>query len=259
MRLLQVILFLLVCGPLLAQGELDTQEKIFWRNERSIGLLLNSDGGGILYRELRQTKPSKRYFIEGGMDLLKDPKEKRTSTYTPSSFVFGKLNSTWTLKAGFGYQQEIFHKRDLGGVSISWYAGAGPAVTFAKPIYYQVITEVVGNTYYYEEQKFDVAIHQLGDIAGKAPFVKGFDEIKLYPGFYTHAGFNFEYSKSDKLTHSLEVGFSFSGFNKKIPIMANDNNKQFFPAFYVSYRIGFILDPLNPGKFFPNLFRHKEE
>jgi len=255
MRLLQVILLSFIGGSLLAQGELDTQDKIFWRNERSVGAMLNSDGMGLLYRELRQTEPAKRYFIEAGLSLIKHPKEIKISTYSSGTFEFGKLNSTWTLKAGIGYQHEIFGKRDLGGVSISWFAGAGPALTFAKPIYYEVIN-LAGDI---EVHKFDITIHQTFDIIGRASFFKGFDELKLYPGAYAHAGFNFEFSKDDKLTHSVELGGSLSIFNKPIPIMATEDNKQFFPALFVSYRIGFILDPLNPGKFFPNLRKRREE
>ena len=262
MRLLLVILFSFVCGSILAQGEIDTQDKIFWRNERSGGAILNSDGMGVLYRELRQTKPADRYFFEAGLSLIKHPKEIKISTYpylSSGTFVFGKMNATWTLKAGVGYQHELFEKRDLGGVSISWFAGAGPAVTFAKPIYYQVIVLVGDNQYDIEERKFDLTIHQPLDIIGRASFFKGFDELKLYPGAYIHSGFNFEFSKNDKLTHSVELGASLTLFNKPIPIMATDDNKQFFPALYVSYRLGMILDPLNPGKFFPNLLKHKQE
>jgi len=79
----------------------------------------------------------------------------------------------------------------------------------------------------------------------KASFFKGFDEMKLYPGLYTRAGFNFEYSKNDRITHAIEVGASLHGFIKEIPIMATEDNKQFFPSLFVSYRIGMILDPVN--------------
>lgn len=262
MRLLHVILFSLVCGSIVAQGELDIQDQIFWRNERSVGAVLNSDGYGILYRELRQTSPGERYFFEAGLSFIKHPKEIKISTYpfiSSGTFVFGKLNSTWTLKAGFGYQHEIFEKKDLGGVSINWYAGGGPALTFAKPIYYDVIVLVSDQTYMIEEQKFDLNIHQPFDIIGKSSFFMGFDELVLYPGLYAHTGFNFEYSKSEKYTHSLELGASFSAYTKVIPIMATEDNRQFFPALYISYRLGVILDPLNPGKLLPNLFRRKEE
>ena len=263
MRLLHAILFLFVCGPLLAQGEIDIQEKIFWRNERSGGLLLNSDGWSVLYRELRQTQPTQRWFLEGGLGTFKHPKEIKLSNYVfqgPGTFVFGKLNSVWTLTAGGGFHQELFEKRDLGGVSISWFAGGGVAVLFATPIYYKVINYSFDGYYFLTEEKFNIdSIHQALDIYSKASFFKGFNEMKVYPGFYARGGFSFEYSHNDKLTHSIELGASIHGYSKKIPIMATESNKQFFPAFFVSYRAGFILDPLKPGKFFPFLARPREE
>lgn len=262
MRLLPVILFITVCGPLLAQGDLDTQEKIFWRNERSIGPALNSDGWSLIYRELRQTKPSNRFFLEGGVSTFKHPKEIKLSNYlfpNPGTFVFGKLNSTWALRAGAGFQKELFEKRDLGGVSISWFVGGGPVVTFAKPIYYKVIVLVSTNYYTIEEQKFGPTIHQPEDIMSKSSFFKGFDEMKLYPGVYGHGGFSFEYSKNDKVTHAIELGGSVNAFMQEIPIMTSEDNKQVFLSLFVSYRIGMILDPLNPGSFFKTVFNRREE
>ncbi|MDZ7636444.1 MAG: hypothetical protein U5L72_19290 [Bacteroidales bacterium] len=252
-RLWHVILFLFVCGPLAAQGDIDPQSRLFWRNERSIGASLNSDGWSVIYRDLRQVKPSHRYFLEGSVEGFKHPKEIKLTNYYfqgTGTYVFGKLNSTWTTGAGVGYQIEIFEKRDLGGVSVSWFGGAGATLLYAKPIYYDVIV-LVGQDYYtVEEQKFDLTIHQPLDIMGKASFFKGFDEIKVYPGLYARSGFSFEYSKNDRVTHAIEVGASFHAFSKTIPIMASEDNKQFFPAIFVSYRIGMIVDPLNPGGLF---------
>ena len=243
-----VVLLLLICGPLAGQGDIDPQNRIFWRNEKSIGAALNADGWSAIYRDLRQFKPNQRWFLEGSVEGFKHPKEIKLSNYyfqSPGSFVFGKLNSTWTTGAGAGYQMEIFEKRDLGGVSISWFGGGGATLLFAKPIYYKIIV-LLGDDYYtIEEQKFDLTIHQPLDIMSKASFFKGFDEIKLYPGLYTRTGFNFEYSKNDRVTHAIEVGASLHAFMSKIPIMASDDNKQFFPSIFVSYRIGMILDPVN--------------
>ncbi len=257
MRLWHVILFVMVCGPLLAQGELDPQNRMFWRNERSIGALLNTDGWSVIYRELRQTKPNNRYFIEGSVEGFKNPKEiKLSNYYNPGygNFVFGKLNSTWTIGAGAGWQREIFEKHDLGGVSVSWFAGGGATLMFAKPIYYKIIVDA----YSYEEQKFDVTLHQPVEILGKASFFKGFDEIKLYPGLYTRGGFDFEYSNNDRLTHALEIGVSLHAFAKTIPIMATEDNRQIFPAIFVSYRIGWILDPINPQGIFKMFSKKKQ-
>lgn len=260
-RLWHVILFLLVCGPLAAQGDLDPQNRLFWRNERSIGAALNSDGWSVIYRDLRQVKPSHRYFLELSVEGFKHPKEIKLTNYYfqgTGTYVFGKLNSTWTTGVGAGYQIEIFEKHDLGGVSVSWFGGAGATLLYAKPIYYDVIV-LVGQDYYtVEQQKFDLTIHQPLDIMGKASFFMGFDEIKVYPGLYARSGFSFEYSKNDRVTHAIEVGASFHAFSDVIPIMASEDNQQFFPAIFVSYRIGMILDPMNPGGLF-NLFRRQPQ
>ena len=42
-----ILLFLLGGGPLLAQGDLTENPRIFYRNERSIGVLVNSNGWGV--------------------------------------------------------------------------------------------------------------------------------------------------------------------------------------------------------------------
>jgi hypothetical protein len=247
-RYWHVLFFLLFCGPLAAQGDLDPQDRMFWRNELSVGAALNSDGWSVIYRDLKQIKPSHRWFIEGSVEGFKHPKEIKISNYyfqSPGSFVFGKLNTTWTIGAGAGYQRELYGKHDLGGVSISWFAGGGATLLFAKPIYYKIIVLLSNNYYTIEEQKFELTIHQPLDIMSKASFFKGFDEMKLYPGLYGRGGFNFEYSRNDMVTHALEIGASLHAFTKTIPIMASEDNKQFFPSIFVSYRVGMILDPVN--------------
>lgn len=257
-RLWHVIFFVFICGSLHAQGDLDPQDRLFWRNERSVGAALNSDGWSLIYRDLRQVKPSHRWFLEGSVEAFKHPKEIKVSNYlypSPGSFVFGKLNSTWTVGAGAGYQIEIFGKHDLGGVSVSWFGGGGATLLFAKPIYYKIVIDYFN----YEELKFDLTIHQTLDILGKASFFKGLNETKLYPGLYGRSGFNFEYSMNDRVTHALEVGASMHAFTKTIPIMASDDNKQFFPSLFVSYRIGMILDPVSQRGLFDFLRRSPAE
>jgi len=261
-RLWHVIFFVFFLGPLAAQGDLDPQDRMFWRNEWSVGAALNSDGWSLIYRDLRQIKPSHRWFLEGSVEGFRHPKEIKLSNYyfqSPGSFVFGKLNTTWTVGAGAGYQKELFGKHDLGGVSISWFGSGGATLLFAKPIYYKIIILLSENRYDIEEQKFDLTIHQPLDILGKASFTKGFNEIKVYPGLYGRSGFNFEYSKNDRVTHALEVGASLHAFTKTIPIMASDDNKQFFPSLFVSYRIGMILDPVNQRNTFNFLRKRPAE
>jgi len=263
MRKLLIVAVLVITGvsSVYAQGELDEQQKVFFRNEKSFGISLNSDGIGFGYRGAKRIDfRNKRLFeIEGG--TLKHPKEYRISNpyTTGGNFVFGKLNSTFYLRSGIGHQHELFKKADLGGIAIRYFYSAGPVLAIYKPIYYRVLYAVSGTDYVIREEKFNSSITMAQEIYGRASFTKGLDEIKVLPGIYGRGGFNFEYSKEDKVIHAIEVGAQINAFPKEIPIMATNSNKAIFFSLFVSYRFGIIIDPLDPeSNKFSNIFRRKK-
>jgi hypothetical protein len=232
-----------------AQGEIDEQQTVFFRNERSFAILLNSDGLGVSYREAKRKNYLNKSLLEIDLGTLKHPKEYRTSNpYTTGTgrFVFGKLNSVYFLRGGIGHQREIYQKADLGGVAVRYFYSAGPVLAFYKPIYYRVLYPITLVDYEIREEKFEVSIHDPGDIYSKASWFKGIGETKVLPGIYAKGGFNFEYSKEDKVIHAIEAGVQINAFPKEIPIMANSHNKAVYFSLFVSYRFGVIIDPLHP-------------
>jgi hypothetical protein len=259
-------IFLFSSVLLHAQGELDEQQKAFFRNERSLGILLNTDGIGLSYRTAKRVDFFNKRLWEIDAGTLKHPKEYRQpNLYSQGgSFIFGKLNSTFFLRGGIGHQHELFKKTDLGGIAIRYFYSFGPVLAIYKPIYYKVIyyqwinpTQFVP---YEKEEKFDVSIALPQDISGRASFTKGLDEIKVMPGLYAKGGFNFEYSKEDKVIHAVEIGAQINAFPKVIPIMANTDNKAIFFSLFVSYRFGMIINPLDPeSSKISNIFRRKKK
>jgi hypothetical protein len=263
MRKLLIMFFLIgYCAlPVLAQGEINEQQKIFFRNERSFAVLLNSDGYGLSYREAKRVDfLNKRYFeIEAG--TLKHPREYRQSNplfQTPGTFIYGKLNTVFYLRGSYGHQHELFKKADLGGVAVRYFYSAGPVFALYKPIFYKILYPLSNYEFEIREEKLDVNVHPPYDIYSRASFVKGLGETKILPGLFAKMGFNFEYSKEEKLIHAVEVGMSLNAFPKKIPIMATTDNKSIYFSLFVSYRFGVIIDPLNPeSNKFSYLFRRK--
>ena len=254
------VLLLLIPMHLSSQGEIDEQQRIFYRNERTVGLLLNSNGFGLSYREGKRLDFSNKRIVDIDFDVIKDPREiKLVNPYviSGSSFVYGKLNNAFSIRGGIGHQHELFRKADLGGVAIRYFYSGGPVLVITKPIYYNVLYPAIGGAYEIRQEKFTELV-QPGDIYSRASFFKGINEIGLIPGLFAKGGFNFEYSKEDKVIHAIEVGASFQAFPKKIPIMANDNNRALFFTLFVSYRLGVVIDPLNPGSTkIPTLFFRK--
>jgi hypothetical protein len=265
MRKLLIIAVTLLFGAksLYAQGDLNEQQKVFFRNERSFAILLNSDGLGLGYREAKRIDFLNKRLLEIDFGTLKHPKEyKVTNPYTSGtgSYVFGKLNSVMFIRGGIGRQHEIFKKADLGGIAIRYFYSAGPVISLYKPIYYRVLYPISLNEFEIREEKFSSSIALPQDIYSKASFTKGFDEMKALPGIYAKGGFNFEYSREDKVIHAIEIGSQINAFPKKIPIMASNDNKALFFSLFVSYRFGVIVDPLHPEETrLSNLFRRRKE
>ena len=222
----------------------DDIPKIFYRNEKTLGLQLNTNGWGIGYRYGDRVNYFEKRNYEIDLSIIKHAKEiKSSSTFLASeSFVFGKLNYVFDLRIGYGKQNEMFSKRDPGSLAIRYFYSVGPSLALLKPIYYEILYPVNDSTYGIRKEKFNPDIHTSGDISGKSSFFDGFDEIKLVPGAYLKAGVNFEFSQSETLIHALEAGVMVQAYLNDLEIMAVEDNQQFYFTLFVSYRFGKIVN-----------------
>ena len=253
------VVLLMLTNSLKGQGDLDEQQRIFFRNEKSFGIQLNADGLGFGYRVANRTNNLNKNILEFELGTIKHPKEyKFSSYYDGSSFFFGKMNFPVYLRGSIGRQRELYQKADLGGVSIRFLYSGGPTLAVYKPIYYKVPYYVSIDQYVIEEEKFSSAIAIPYEIIGKASFFKGIGEAGVIPGVFAKTGVTFEYSRDDKIIHAIEVGANLNAYLKEIPIMAVSDNRAVFLSLFVSYRFGIVVDPLNPesGKI-KNLFKSR--
>lgn len=241
MKIILVILFisLTLTQKLYSQGEIDDQKKLFYRNERTFAVIINTDGYGGGFRYAKRLDATRKSTYEVEFSYVKDEEEVKVPPYASqgfgSSFVPGKLNAFFALRGGIGYQKELFQKRDKGSISIRYFYNFGPVLGIVKPIYYKV-----DNGKGEEIMKYDASV--IDNIVGKASFFKGIDEISLVPGAYGKFGLTFEFSKSDAIFNAIETGMAMNLFPKKIPIMDDNDNKFGFFTFFLSYRFGKIID-----------------
>jgi hypothetical protein len=251
-KVVAFFLFAFYCYSVWSQGEIDTQEKILYQNERSISLSLNSNGFGAGFRYgKRKTYLSKTIF-DAELAYIKHPKEVKVSSSpysyaTSRKYVYGKTNLFVNFRPSIGFQREVFSKEDRGSLAVKYYYGGGPSIGLSKPIYYSfnIIAPINGVNYIIDTrvEKFQFSQHaQTVDIAGRASFWKGINEIVFYPGVHAKLGISFEYSKYNQLINAIDVGMVFDAFGKKIPIMYSDQNNQFFITMFVCYRFGWVVD-----------------
>ena len=239
-----------------SQGELDTQKKIFYRNEKSFGVLLNSNGLGFSYRDGKWKNDRDRKLFEIDFNYVQHPKEIKfpyVSYYNTGSYVYGKTNIMFSLRGGPGYQHEMYQKVDKGGISIRRFFSFGPALAIYKPIYYDIYVLSGQNIIGKESKKFDVNL-QHAEIIGRSSFFNGIMETHFVPGLFAKGGISFEYSKLDKILHALELGASIEAYPKRIPIMYIEKNPFIFFSFFLSYRFGKILNPQKPNDDTPLAF-----
>ena len=262
----QIIIFLCVINcffAVYAQGEIDVQPKVFYRNEWSVAVMLNSNGFGANYRYGKRINADNKHLFEVDFAYLKDPKETKSysQTTTGARFVEGKKNLAFDFRFGYGKQHEIYRKHDVGGVAIRYFYNFGPSIILLKPIYYEVADIVIRPDGEWliarpEPEKYDASWQNVY-ILSRASFFKGFNELGILPGAFAKFGFNFEFGKQDRIIHALEAGLIAEGFMKKVEIMDFTNphnqskvakNQQFFLSIFLSYRFGRIIDPYEVKK-----------
>jgi len=242
--LLSVFLFLLLTLKAYCQDISEDMPKIFYRNEKTLGFQLNTNGWSVGYRYGERINYFEKRNYEIDFSIIKHTKEiKSSSTFLASeSFVFGKLNNVFDLRIGYGKQNELFTKRDQGSVAVRYLYSIGPSVALLKPIYYEILYPLNDSVYGVRKEKFNPDIHTSGDISGKSSFFDGFSEIKLVPGAYFKLGVNFEFSQKETIIHALEAGAMVQAYLSDLKIMAVNDNQQFYFTLFVSYRFGKIVN-----------------
>ena len=224
-----------------SQGEIDDQNKIIFRNERTFSAFMSSYGWGLNYQYAKRVNAYKRILYDFDIDYIKHPKEKKqTNPFFMSSnmtmFVFGKTNLFFELKGSYGQQRELFRKIDKGGIAIRMFYSGGASLGVLKPIYYQIIYPSGAI-----DEKFVPNLHYPENIIGRSSFLKGFSEISVVPGAFVKIGGSFEYSTKNNIVKALDLGISATLYPKPIEILALTDNSQLFVSLFVAYRFGKIL------------------
>ncbi len=235
-----ITFFLFFSHTSFSQGEIDTEKKILFRNERIYGISANSNGYGFGYTMAKRINIHKKFIYEADINLVKHEKEKKSTFYYGESFkryVYGKTNYAFNIRLGVGMQHVLFKKFDRNSVSVRFFYSGGFTNVFLKPIYYLVYDDVAKNDVWMIFEKNTPYWY----IVDRKPFYDAFNEIKLVAGLYAKTGFSFDFGKEDKILNILETGISFEAYPKKIKIMETENNPSFFPSVYIAYRWGKVF------------------
>ncbi len=215
-------------------------DRVLLKKEMTVGLTAHILGMGANFRIGSNKTFFNSRIIEIDVVSMKHPKQIRVINpyyYNARSYVYGKLNHVYMLRAGYGHKRLLNRKPYWGGIELRALYMGGATIAFAKPVYLIFWDE----TYTYKkEEKYDPDnyYHSSEYIYGRAPFTDGLGEIKIFPGVFAKAGLNFEFGKLNSKIRALEVGGVFEYYPKAIPIMAFNPAQNFFMTFYLNFSLG---------------------
>lgn len=215
-------------------------DRVLLKKEYAAGATLHVLGMGLNFRKgANKTFFSTRFF-EVEIVSLKHPKQIRVINpyyYNARSYIYGKLNHVYILRGGYGYKKMLNRKPYWGGIELRAIYMGGLSVAFAKPVYLYFFDETYS---YLKEEKYDPEnyYHSPEYIYGRAPFIEGIGELKVYPGIFAKAGLNFEFGKLNSKINALEAGGVVEYFPIAIPIMAYNPAQSLIFTFYLNFSIG---------------------
>ena len=222
---------------------------LVYNKELTFGGILTTNGWGVNSTYARRSSVSVQRLFFTELMFIHHPKElKKVNEYNfsfsysaPKPFVYGKQNSFFSWKAGYGQQFLIGEKAEKSGFEVSFKYLAGASLGLLKPYYLEILYEEDG-TVFKVSQQYGPSTEDLfldaTSIYGYSGFKKGLSEISVVPGGFVRAGMLFDWASYDEYVKSLEAGIGAELYPKDIPIMILENNKPYFFYLYLSLQLG---------------------
>lgn len=246
---LHLFVFALLLYPVYAQSQMVTGSDIDapgiqMRNESYFGININTHGWGVSYRKGNHVTGTLKKMMDFDFVNYRHPKEIKvrnvSGSYNSKSYYYGKLNNATLLRAGYGLQKVIYDAELPGSLEIRLNYYAGASIGLLKPVYLEVYKQSIAVPDRYElvTEKYDPNSHFTDNIFGRAPFIRGINEISLNPGVYGKFGVNFEYAADAEVVRAVEAGVILDYHPKPMPIMAFNTNNPLILSFYVTINWG---------------------
>lgn len=217
-------------------------DRVLLRREFTGGLILHSRGWGLHFRRGRNLSFKRSFQWEVDVVSLKSPKQIKTiNPYfnNAKSYVYGKLNHVYIVRAGLGVKQLLNRKPYWGGIELRFIYYGGFSLALAKPVYLYILNySAEFDDYTIDIERYNSKIHGLDNIYGRAPFTSGIENTSLHPGLYAKLGLNFEFGEYNSAIKAVELGGVIDFYPFPVTIMAENPVQSVFVTFYLSFSFG---------------------
>src|SRR5450432_510456 len=207
---------------------------IAYKKSFVFGAKLISDGYGVFFELGRASSVKKSILYQLEISERKNVKEDKQSNPFVNSipFIYGKENFFYPVKLGVQQQILLGNKSNKNGVSITGNYGGGVSLALLRPYYIQV--QQGNELAFIKYNSPDSSTFLNGPFIGGPTFGKGWNEITVTPGLYAKTSLRFDYGSYNEIVSAIEVGITGEIYSKKIPILIQIPEKQFFFSAYVA-------------------------
>lgn len=228
-------------------------------NEELLGIVYNKEftfdfrfhTNGIFSFAYNRAKIKSYYktnFFQVEVGTLKHPKESKNNNRIISfqnnpggSYSFGKQNSLFLARGGYGQKRYFSEKQNRKGVAIGISYMGGVTLGVLKPYYLDLKVNQDGNPIFvrtpYTEEYADEFL-DVFSIINSSGFKYGWNDLSFVPGGHAKIGVHLDWGAYDEFVKGLEFGFMLDVFYKKVPIMIGEDNKMAFLNVYLSIQLG---------------------
>ncbi len=232
------------------------QKGVLYDKEFSVDMKLHTNGFalGVNIGELRSFYLTR--FVHISIGEIKHAKEFRQNdgqislTQVSRSFIYGKQNNLYTLRAGVGEKRYFSEKAARKGVAVGWSYEAGGTLGLLKPYYLQLLNslepgslEFIIRSEKYSDETAERFLN-IDRIQGASGFAAGLGEISVLPGFHGKLSMHFDWGAFDEFVKAMEAGVMVDVFFKKVPIMVESDlvgdteNRPLFINLFLNLQLG---------------------
>lgn len=252
-----VVIMLVMGGGLSAQTTIRPKQidysmrGVLYKQEQTFDIQLHTNGFALGYNSGKIKKYYLTRFYHLDIGLVKHPKEYRQSVNyqggnfllkSSSAFAYGKQNTLLAFRAGLGVKRYYSEKARRKGVAVGLSYQGGLVLGLLKPYYLNINTtgpngegQIVAVRYSEETAEDFLDINR---IYGAASFFKGFDEIRITPGFQGKIAAHFGLGAYEQFVRAVEVGIMFDLFFKRVPVMIIEDNQPLFLNVFLTIQLG---------------------
>lgn len=163
---------------------------------------------------------------------IKHPRETRQTTFTGSSYVYGKSNYFLSLRPTYGRERILFKKAPQQGARVSALVAVGPSIGMEIPYYIEVSSR--------QKVQYDPnnSQHAIPFIVGNGGPFRGIGQTKFVLGAHAKASLTFETNSTKRRVFGFEAGFMVDIYTRDIEILPLAKNRSVITAAFMSIYFG---------------------